>query len=333
MRLCPQCGEGYEDHVDVCPDCGAPLLADGEATAEADPAELCSELPPDEDAFDICPFRDQGQAREALALLNEHGVHGEVGSVDLRRQGASLFHRQVLAVRVARADARRAMELLVSEVPHVLPQDVLEEVWRALAEQEPELPAGLPSVLAEPLEVLLAGGPELVPDLIRGYRYAGQVGSRCHYVLVHMQADPEPTVAQAAMAACLAGDAEAVGTLRFLLTDLAGERTVDALRTFLAQADAPARQLTAWLLGAIPMIEAVTVLVEMLDDADLDVRVQAIETLSRVAGQDLGFEPEAGQDERAQAVAAWWKFLEWAQREFYVEREDGRSHGSVGEGR
>ena len=331
MRLCPQCGEGYEDYVHVCPDCGAPLRPDDEVTPEAGSAELCSELPPDEGAFDICPFRGEEQAREALAVLKEHGVHGEMGSVDLRRQGASLFHRQVVAVRVARADARRAMELLVSEVPHVLPQDVLEEVWRALAEQTPELPAELPPVLAEPLEVLLKGGPEFVPDLIRGYRYGGQVGSRCHYVLVHMQADPEPMVAQATMAVCLEGDAEAVGKLRFLLTDLAGERTVDALRAFLAQADAPARQLTAWLLEAIPMIEAVTVLVEMLDDVDLDVRVQTIETLGRVAGQDLGFEPEAGEDERSEAVAAWWKFLERAQREFYVEREDSRSYGSVGE--
>jgi hypothetical protein len=216
------------------------------------------------------------------------------------------------------------MELLVSEVPHVLPQDVLEEVWRALAEQIPELPSGLPPVLAEPLDVLLAGGVELLPDLLRGYLHGGQIGSRCHYVLVHMQADPEPVVAQAALEACRAGDAEAVSTLRFLLTDLAGELTVGELRAFLGSADAPARQLTAWLLGAIPVIESVTVLVEMLEDEDLDVRVQAIETLNRVSGQDLGFEPEAGDDERAEAVAAWWKFLEWAQREFSVEREDNR---------
>jgi len=324
MRRCPQCGEVYEDHVEVCPDCGANLVAEHDSVPDEAQGEAWPELPPDRDAFDICPFRDEDQAREALGLLRERGISGEMGSVDLRRQGASLFRRRVLTVRVSRADARRAIELLVAEAPHVLPQHVLTEVWRALAEQIPDLPSGLPPVLAEPLETLLAGGAELLPDLLQGYLYGGQLGSRCHYVLVHMQADPEPMVAQATMEACRAGDADTASRLRFLLTDLAGQRTVGEFRAFLRSADPAARQLAAWLLGAVPMIEAVTVLVEMLEDEDLDVRVQAIETLNRVSGQDLGFEPEAGEEERSEAVASWWKFLEWAQREFSVEREDNR---------
>lgn len=329
MRQCPQCREGYEDYVHVCPECGAALVGsptssspDEEMTPPWGPAEAWPEFPPDRDAFDIFPFRDEAQAREALAVLKAHGVQGEVGSVDLQKQGASLFRRRVLAVRVPRVDARRAMELLVTEVPHLLPQDVLGEVWRTLAEQTPELPAGLPRVLAEPLDALLAGGREVVPDLIRGYLQGGQLGSRCHYVLVHMRADPEPMVAQAVVAACLEGDADTASKLRFLLADFAGERTVSELAAFLRVADAPARQLTAWLLGCIPLLEAVTLLVGMLEDDDLDVRVQAIETLSQVAGQDLGFEPEAGEEERGQAVAAWRKFLGRAQGEFPVERED-----------
>ncbi len=323
MRVCPKCREVYEDYVRTCADCDVELVFEEEAAEPVGAAGAWRELSPEEDALDLFPLRGELAAREALSALGGHGVKAELGLVDLRSRGASLFSRTVLAVRVPRDDVYRALEALVTEAPEALPGPVLKELWRSLAAEIPQLKPGLPPMLGEPLEVLLRGGEDVVPALVRGYLEGGQLGSRCHYVLTHMQADAEPAVLSAVTSACEAGDGEALARLGLLSRDLAGERTVAALRSLVAGASPPARQLVAWLLGYIPLMSAVRLLVEMLGDADLEVRRQAIGTLTDLVGEDLGYDAEADETDRQRAVAAWQGHLQWAAQVAGGEREPG----------
>ena len=300
MRYCPHCREGYEDHIDRCGECGRPLVAEPEGEAESRGSWAGVQLLPDEEAFDIFPLAGLDQAEEAAEALRRRGLQVEVGWLNPSQRGASLFRRWVPAVRVRRRQAQQALEVLIAEVPSTLPEAVLKEVWGLLASQKPELPAGMPPVLAEPLPVLLAGDPELHPALIRGYLHGGQLAARCHYVLVHMKADPEPALARAATAACLEGDPETLSRLHLLLSDLGGDEVVAQFRVFLSQAEPSVRRLVAWLLGAVATVEAAALLVEMLADEDPEVRAQVVETLGQVTGRDLSLDPEAEAEERGE---------------------------------
>jgi len=326
MRICPRCKDAYEDYVETCPDCGVPLVGEDAEPPEWLSPEVWPELRYAPHTFDIFPFRSDEDAKRALEALEAYQIPAQAGLLNMQRAGASLFPREVLAVRVAQSDAQSAMEVLVAEVPTALPRAVVEEVWRGLASETPQIPPDLPERLADPLETLLAGGDELVPDLLSGFLAGGSLATRCHYVLVHMDADPELQLLQRALDACTNGDAETVGRLRYLLSDFADVRSISALGSFLRRSPPQARQLVAWLLGYIPLLDAVGLLVGMLEDADLDVRTQAIETLTRVCGRDLGYEPEAPEDERREMTEAWRGFLQWLERQ-----EHGEDAGAPGE--
>ena len=51
--------------------------------------------------------------------------------------------------------------------------------------------------------------------------------------------------------------------------------------------------------------DALSVLVDLLEDPAIEVRSEAIEGLFSLEGEDLGYEPDASPEERARAVDRW----------------------------
>ncbi len=71
------------------------------------------------------------------------------------------------------------------------------------------------------------------------------------------------------------------------------------------QLAAEIRRNLAEMLGLLPALEPAPLLVELLGDADVDVREAAIESLFALTSEDYGFEPDAPEEERMRAVAKW----------------------------
>ena len=111
MPWCPDCRYEYRDHVAVCPDCGATLVADLPSD-DPEPGELdLRELPP-------LPGRPYAEMLlEALAGADIHDILLDKGA--LAAYGAKGTQMGTVVVQVAAAHYVRAMDIYDTLFPDV----------------------------------------------------------------------------------------------------------------------------------------------------------------------------------------------------------------------
>jgi HEAT repeat protein len=67
--------------------------------------------------------------------------------------------------------------------------------------------------------------------------------------------------------------------------------------------------LLAEILGLLGMLRPEEILITLLGDEDSGVRDAAIESLFSLTGEDLGYEPDAPENARAEAIGRWMDWL------------------------
>jgi hypothetical protein len=84
---------------------------------------------------------------------------------------------------------------------------------------------------------------------------------------------------------------------------------VDAISDALAEPDPIIRKNLVTALGYTDMDEALPCLVSCLDDPDQEIRHEALDALFFRTGEDFGFDPDAPEKDRQEALKKWRKWL------------------------
>ncbi len=90
-----------------------------------------------------------------------------------------------------------------------------------------------------------------------------------------------------------------------LLALIKDPRALPAIWELLGYTEVKVRCRAAWALGEIPHKDSVPRLITSLADSDATAPFYVINSLAKLTGMRHGFEPRAGDDERAKAIAVW----------------------------
>lgn len=113
--------------------------------------------------------------------------------------------------------------------------------------------------------------------------------------------------------------ASATGSTRWQAVQSLGKtgdpRVVPHLLPLLDDSDLFVRMAVARLLGELGAMEAIPGLIDTLDDEEVSVRQSALESLRKLSGQSIAFDPKARDVERAKRIKAWREWWEKAEKE------------------
>jgi hypothetical protein len=165
-----------------------------------------------------------------------------------------------------------------------------------------------PPLLRETNPAILRRGPEVIPDLVAIlWRGEEEARTRAGLLLSDLGVAGAQALTEVARKAIVERDRDRLRPVVSALAKVRGYRPDETFSPFLEDEDPTVRALAALVVGRTGSKTCVPLLVPLLEDADVEVREEAIEALYTLTGDDLGFEAEAPEDERAAAVARWRK--------------------------
>jgi spermidine synthase/tetratricopeptide (TPR) repeat protein/MFS family permease len=120
----------------------------------------------------------------------------------------------------------------------------------------------------------------------------------------------EPDWLQDALGAVVAEPGQGLALRNAAVREAARRPGHEHLFARLRDGDRETRLLVTTMLGARRVKDAVGPLIDRLEDADREVRMQALVALHAITGRQYGYDPDAPEAERAKAVRAWRAYLE-----------------------
>jgi spermidine synthase len=125
----------------------------------------------------------------------------------------------------------------------------------------------------------------------------------------------EPEWLQETLARVVSEPQQGIGLRKAATIEAARRPGHEHLFARLRDGDRETRLLVTTILGARRVTDAVGPLVDRLEDADGEIRMQALVALHGITGRQMGFDPEGSPAERADAVSKWRAFVEKKEKE------------------
>lgn len=286
---CPACGGEFEEAMQYCPHCAAPLV---EKRDLPDVKIIEGELREGEAIVYISG--DLSEAGYVTEALRREGLQAQVYSVNTRAAGLTFTPRTLLHVAVPAGQADRALSALrygLSARPiEPNPSEGLAEKKRRLEAAIEAEEAGLPALeeffsdIRELRQLAMDAALEFVEgvDLLIGWT-----------VRICLEQELADNLMRAVGEACS------------LLGEEEPEQAAREMAPGLKSPDAWVRKNFCFALGKLGTDASVSLLVETLLDPSPEVRSEAIDQLYTLEGTSLGYDPDLEPDEQREALAKW----------------------------
>jgi hypothetical protein len=302
MPFCPRCREQYEARVMRCADCDV---------------DLVEKLPPREAGAADAPDKVEGmftfytttpELAERLVKLFSRSGHPALRHAE----PIEMSGKTVYPLTVRESLAIQFMEQLNLDPESIQQTEHGPAVFLEPADEsaEAQSDAAHSALLEESDGAIRRRGESVIPDLVsivwRGERTARERAAR---LLAEMGVAGAQALTEVARKAIVEGDRERLHFAAGGLSKVHGYRPDETFGPFLEDRDPTTRALAALVIGRTGSRSALRLLVPLLEDAELGVREEAIEGLYFITHDDLGYEADAPETERAAAVARWQQRL------------------------
>jgi hypothetical protein len=307
MPFCPQCRHEYESHAVDCPDCDVALVEVLGAEPEKPEFSLMLLLAAGEQAAKLAEgsLRRVGLPVRRLDPDKLQSQASEIGLLvpqEMFRQAVSLLDADARLFRTS------AVVHLADEQGEVKEQALIcYQLFELAAAETGEIRA--PDLLQRPLEELVAESTEIVGELLEFIRRGDETTRKQALAVVHRMG-PNGLEALTRMLAVLCREGREAALFAVLkliesrLTDSA--QLADLVAVAVDQEQEPRhRALALHALGRCGLRGVYEPILTLLDDPDPIIREEADETLCTLSDEDMGFDPELPEPERARIRENW----------------------------
>jgi hypothetical protein len=286
---CPACGGEFEDNMEYCPHCAAPLVEKRDL-----PEVKIADGAASEGEAVVYVSGDMGEAGQVAEALRREGLQVQVYSVNTRAAGLTFTPRTLLHVAVPAAQADRALSALryglsTQATDANLSEDLSKKMNRLEAAIQAE-EAGLPA-----LEEFFSDAPELRQRAMdAALEFVEGVDVLINWVV---RICLEQELADGLM--------RAVGEACSLLGEEEPELAAREMAPGLKSPDAWVRKNFCFALGKLGADMSISLLVDALLDPSPEVRNEAMDQLYVLEGTSLGYDPDLEPEEQREALAKW----------------------------
>ena len=302
MPFCPKCREQYEAHVTRCADCDVDLVASLSGVRAA--AGESDDDGPAIRAFTIYAANEAIADRLVAALSRIHCpcIRAEAPE--------EVKGRTAWAVSIPDDFAPNVLALLgvdeasVERTQHGASVFVSPGERNDAAGAEEEIVN--PPLLQESMSTIVRRGPAVIPDLLSiVWRGDNDARLRAAQILAEMGVAGAQALTEVGRKAVVEGERDRLHAIMKGLAEVHGYRPDESFGPFVEDRNSTTRALAAMVIGRTGSATSIHLLVPLLEDPEVEVREEAIEGLYHIAHEDLGFEADAPDADRAAAVAKW----------------------------
>jgi hypothetical protein len=298
-KYCPQCGAEYDAQYRICTDCLKELV-DAQTFAEIKKGRKGRRDAPE---VPVVYFSyERASAELARDILIQAEIEAVLEEVDLGHLGLSFTKSKGYQVIVPASEKDKSIFLL--QESHLLPSTAC----AGAMPQDPEI--------TERFRKTVEQGVSALPELVQFLYEDLPVRRQAIYAILSVGEEGEELLARKVVEICFGGAPLEARELE-IVKDVGetvgkqGETTalMDAIAQGLTEPDPNIRKNLVTALRYADMDEALAPLVFCLDDSDEEVRQEAIDALFFRTGEDFGFNSDAPEKEREEALKKWRKWL------------------------
>jgi hypothetical protein len=298
-KYCPECGAEYDAQYHICTDCLKELV-DARTLAEIRKGQKGKKDSPE---VPVVYFSyEQADAELARDTLLAAGIEAVLEEVDLNSLGLSFTKEKGYQVIVPASEKDKSIFHL--QQAGLIPSAACAGAAHADAE------------VIDRFKKTIEQGVSALPELVQFLYEELPVRRQAIYAILSAGEEGEELLAQKVVEICQNPNPLEERELEIVkdIGAIVGERgetcaLVDEIADALADPDATVRRNLVTALGYADMDEALPGLVICLEDSDPDVRHEAIDALFFRTGEDFGFQPDAPEEEREEALKKWRRWL------------------------
>lgn len=325
MPWCPQCRQEYEGHVARCFDCDADLV---EELVPGGPAVEAPRAPGGDGGPAASPAPAGGPGGEGEPEGDDEGGEEWIQVADPE---AMAYVRQILtalgaaydeepgpeggtSLRIRGGAARAVLRAMDEEAFPVVREETSEgpRFRKHDPSRDPEILD--PPILRQGIGELRRGGREAVDQLVAIARTASRARrEESLYLLGKLgEAGEEALVTLAVEHAGEGDEGRLLAVLRTLQEAGIFRRRVEPLEPYLSHRDPRVRRLAAVAAGRMGAVACAPGLIALYEDCDPLVREEADDALTRLSGEDLGYEADHDTEQARGCVERrrqWWESI------------------------
>jgi hypothetical protein len=298
-KYCPECGAEYDPQCEKCADCHIKLVA---AQMFAEIRRKQKERQESAGTSVVYFSYERGSAKSARDILLAAGIEAVLEEIDLNRLGLSLTKSKGYQVRVPASEKDKSIFRLQQD--GLIPSTACAGTTQQDAE------------VVERFKKTVEQGISALPELVQFLYEELPVRRQAIFAILSAGEEGEELLARKVVEICSSPN-PLEGRELEIVKDIGetigkqGKTTalVDAIAEGLAEPDPIIRKNLVSALGYTDMDEAFPCLVFCLDDPDEEVRQEALDALFFRTSEDFGFDPDAPEKEREEALKKWRKWL------------------------